>query len=238
MPNWLQFGEQKPPKKEDGVIEITPESLQKTFTDKTTELESKLTALGTAIEDHPTLKAMQEFLDTTKANRKKAADDAAAAAAANDGQRFDSLDQTTREYVDKTLRPIAQATLYQQGTEMRRNIFEDEEAFPYYVGALKSKIDALLDAQPADARANPDIIRNVYKIVIYDNNKEIAENKHKSRLSSASASGTGTGAPGTGDKAAMPVLTEQMKSVAKAMGMTEQEYAASMKELQEAGEYA
>lgn len=245
MPNWLSFraaGSEEPPagapKKDDKVVEITPESLAKSMSDNKTELETKLTDLGSRIDNHPTLAAMKEFLDNQKTQRDAAARRQQEEQQNNNAQRFESMDQTTREYVDQTLGPIAQATLMQQGSELRRNIFEDAEAFPYYTGALKSKIDALLDAQPPSSRANPDIIRNVYKIVIYDNQKEIAENKFKSRFSSASESGTGTGGPNAGDKAALPVLTQQMKAVARSMGMSEAEYATSMKELVDAGEYA
>lgn len=239
MANWLDFGKQKPGEnKDDKVLEITPESINKSITENKTELEGKLKDLGESINNHPTLKAMQDFLEEQKTAREAAIARQRQKQQEDENKNFEGMDQTTREYVDQTLRPIAQATLMQQGNEMRRNIFDDAEAFPYYTGTLKSKIDALLDAQPLEQRANPEIIRNVYKIVIYDNEKEIKEDKHKSRLSSASAAGTGTGMPGSGDKTAMPVLTDQMKSVAKAMGMSPEDYATSMKELQEAGEYA
>ena len=237
MANWLDFNK-KPDNKDDKVTEITPESINKSLTDTKTELDKKLSDLGESINNHPTLLAMKEFLDS----QKTAADDAAARAEAarqsNDGKKFDDMDQTTREYVDKTLRPIAQATLYQQGTEMRRNIFENEDEFPYYAGSIRAQVDEMLDKQPAEQRANPEIIRNVYKIVVYNNDKEIKDNKIKSRLSSSSSSGTGTGMSSDADKAAMPVLTDQMKKVARDMGMTDADYAKSMKELQEAGEYA
>lgn len=239
MPTWLEFGKAKPAEnKDDKTPEITPESINKSITDNKTELEGKLAALGESINNHPTLLAMKDFLDGQKTASERAEAARAAAAANEGGKKFEGLDQTTREYVNETFRPIAQATLLNQGNEMRRTIFEDQEAFPYYTGVLKAKIDAMLDAQNLESRANPDVIRNVYKIVIYDNEKDIKEDKIKSRLSSASSSGTGTGAPGTGDKAAMPVLTDQMKSVARAMGMSDADYATSMKELQDAGQYA
>lgn len=246
MPNWLNLrgagGSDTPPERKpetkEGVVEITPESINKSLTDTKTELEGRLTALGKSIDDHPTLKAMQIFLDEQKAAKDAIARRAAETNRQQNDQRFENVDQTTREYVNETMKPYAEAAIYQQGNEMRRTIFEDAEAFPYYIGTLKSKVDALLDAQPAVQRANPDVIRNVYKIVVFDHQKEITEDKIKSRLSSASSAGTGTGAPGTGDKGAMPVLTQQMKSVAKAMGMSEADYATAMKELQESGEYA
>lgn len=240
MANWLDFsGRNKPGEnKDDKVIEITPESINKSLVDNKAELEGKLAELGESINNHPTLLAMKEFLD-----KQKTASDAAAQRQQQQQQtdhqkQYENVDDTTRSYINETLRPIAQATLMQQGNEMRRSIFDDEEAFPFYIGGLKAKIDALLDAQPLEQRANPEIIRNVYKIVVFDNDKDIKENKIKSRLASASNAGTGTGMSGTGDKAAMPVLTDQMKSVAKAMGMTDAEYATSMKELQDAGQYA
>jgi hypothetical protein len=235
MPNWLDMGRQK--KDEDAVPEITPQKLNETIAANKTELETKLTELGSRIEEHPTLKAMQEFLDNQKAIKAEAARKVQEQAQLNNDAQFENVDQTTREYIAQTMKPFAQATLMQQGSELRRSIFEDAEAFPYYTGALKAKIDALLDSQPVESRANPDIIRNVYKIVVFDSQKEIAEDKHKSRMSSASAAGNGTGAPNVNDKTGMPVLTQQMKSVAKSMGMTEQEYATAMKELQESGEY-
>jgi len=239
MPNWLDFGKPKPgDNKDDKVIEITPESINKSINDNKTEFEKKLTDLGDSINNHPTLLAMKDFLDAQKTASEQAAARRAAESRQQGEKKFEGMDDTTREYVNETLRPIAQATLMQQGNEMRRSIFDDEEAFPFYTGGLKAKIDALLDAQPLEQRANPEIIRNVYKIVVFDNEKDIKENKIKSRLTSASNAGTGTGAPGSGDKTAMPVLTAQMQSVAKAMGMSDAEYAASMKELQDAGQYA
>jgi hypothetical protein len=247
MPNWLNLRgagggdeppERKPENKDDKLKEITPQAINDSLTATKTELEKKLSDLGESINQHPTLLAMQEFLDGQKAAREAQARKAANDAANANNSRFENVDQTTREYVDQTMRPIAEAALFQQGNEQRRTIFEDAEAFPYYVGTLKSKIDALLDAQPAPQRANPDVIRNVYKIVVFDHQKEISEDKIKSRLSSVSTAASGTGAPGTGDKSAMPVLTQQMKNVARSMGMTEAEYATAMKELQETGEYA
>lgn len=236
MPNWLNVGGNKKP--DDGVIEITPESLNKTLTEQKTELEGKLTELGSRIDNHPTLAAMQVYLDEQRASREAAARKQNEQQVANQNAQFNEIDPTMRQYVDQSLKPIADAALWQQGTELRRNIFDNAEAFPYYNGSLKEKVDALLDSQPAAQRANPDVIRNVYKIVFFDNQKEIDEGKHKSRLASASTSGSGTGMPNQAGEGGMPVLTQQMKSVAKAMGMSEADYATAMKELQDAGEYA
>jgi hypothetical protein len=247
MPNWLNLRgagggdetpERKPINKDDKLNEITPESINKSLTDTKTDLEKKLADLGESINQHPTLLAMQEFLDGQKANKDAAARKAANDAANANNSRFENVDQTTREYVNETMKPYAEAAIYQQGNEQRRTIFEDAEAFPYYTGTLKSKVDALLDAQPPVQRANPDVIRNVYKIVVFDHQKEISEDKIKSRLSSASTPTTGAGTSSSGDKGALPVLTQQMKSVARSMGMSEADYATAMKELQETGEYA
>lgn len=246
MPNWLNLrgaggGENPPerkPNSQERVVEITPESIDKSLTATRTDLEKKLADLGESINQHPTLLAMQTFLDEQKANKDAAARRVAETNRQQNDQRFETVDQTTREFVTETMKPYAEAAIYQQGNEMRRTIFEDAEAFPYYTGTLKSKVDALLDAQPAVSRANPDVIRNVYKIVVFDHQKDISEDKIKSRLSSASTASTGVGVPGAGDKGAMPVLTQQMKSVAKSMGMSEADYATAMKELQETGEYA
>lgn len=236
MPNWLQMGTTKKP--DDGVVEITPQQLSETLTTTKTELETRLTNLGKSIEEHPTLLAMKKFLDDQQASREEAARRAAETQQQTTQQQFSEIDPTMRQYVDASLKPIADAAIWQQGNEIRRSIFDNAEAYPYYSGVLKDKIDTMLDAQPASQRANPDVIRNVYKIVSYDHQKEIDEGKHKSRMSSSSSSGTGTGAPGGNTKGELPVLTAQMKSVAKAMGMTEQDYATSMKELVDAGEYA
>jgi hypothetical protein len=247
MPNWLNLrgagGSDAPPErqaanKDDKLNEITPESINKSLTETKTELEARFTALGESIDNHPTLKAMQTFLDEQKAAKDAAARRASDQSRQQNDQRFENVDQTTREYVNETMKPYAEAAIYQQGNEQRRTIFEDAEAFPYYTGTLKSKVDALLDAQPPVQRANPDVIRNVYKIVVFDHQKEISEDKIKSRLSSASTPTTGAGTSSAGDKGALPVLTQQMKSVARSMGMSEADYATAMKELQETGEYA
>jgi hypothetical protein len=246
MPNWLNLrgaggGDETPerkPKPNEGVVEITPESINKSLTDTKTDLEKKLADLGESINQHPTLLAMQTFLDEQKTARDAAARRASETNRQQNDQRFENVDQTTREYVNETMKPYAEAAIYQQGNEQRRTIFEDAEAFPYYTGTLKSKVDALLDAQPPVQRANPDVIRNVYKIVVFDHQKEISEDKIKSRLSSASTPTTGAGTSSAGDKGALPVLTQQMKSVARSMGMSEADYATAMKELQETGEYA
>lgn len=234
MPNWLNMGT---PKKEDQVPEITPEKVNENINAVKTDLEARLAALGSSIEEHPTLKAMQSFLDEQRTLKENAERARLAEQQRNNVQQFENVDEATRGYIDSTIKPIADAALWQQGNELRRSIFDNVEQYPYYTGALKDEIDAMIDKQPATIRANADAIRNVYKIVVFDHQKEIEENKHKSRLSSASAAASGTGAPGTKAGGETPVLTLQMKHVAAKMGMSEAEYATAMKELQDAGEY-
>lgn len=237
MATWFQTAEEKK-KKEDEVPEVTPKAISESLTKTKTELEAKFASLEGKIDNHPTLKAMDDFLKIEREKAEAAQAQRQQQVQQQSDQQFENMDQTTRAYIDRTMTPLATATLMQQGNEMRRNIFEDAEAFPYYSGVLKSKIDTMLDAQPPSQRANPEVIRNVYKIVIFDNDKEIKENKVKSRLSSASSSGTGNGMSGDADPKALPVLTDQMKRVAQGMGMTAEQYAGAMKELQDAGEYA
>lgn len=231
---WLQRHE---PAKPEGVVELTPEKINENVNAVKTDLEKKLTDLGESINNHPTLLAMKEFLDGQKSGEDERAAAAARAAEEARNRGFENLDPAARQYVDTQLQPIAKAALWQQGNEARRTIFEDQEAFPMYTGAIKAKVDEYLDKQSPEGRANPEVIRNVYKIVCHDNQAEINEGKHKSRLASAVNPGTGTGSQGTRDTNALPVLNAQEKQVARSMGMKEEEYAAAKKELEESGEY-
>jgi hypothetical protein len=236
MPTWLNIGGKPVENKDDKVTEITPESINKSLTETKTELETKLNALGSKIDEHPTLKAMQEFLDGQAAARQRAEQQRQQQQQTEHNKQFENVDDATRNYINETMRPLAVATLLQQGNEQRRQIFDNEEEFPYYTGPVRAKVDALLDAQSPEQRANPEVIRNAYKLVVFDHQKDISENKIKSRFASASSSGTGTGAP-TGDGGSKtPILTQQMKEVAAKMGMKPEEYASAMQELQLTGE--
>jgi hypothetical protein len=236
MPNWLQMGGVKSKTEGDQVPEVTPETINKAITEQKTEFQTKLDALGSKIDEHPTLKAMQTFLDEQTAARQRVEQQRQQQQQTEHNKQFENVDDATRNYVSETLRPLAIATLLQQGNEQRRSIFDNEEEFPYYTGAVRGKIDALLDAQSPEQRANPEVIRNAYKLIVFDFQKDIAENKIKSRFSSASSSGTGTGAPAGDGGSKTPVLTQQMKEVAAKMGMKPEEYATAMQELQLTGE--
>jgi type II secretory pathway pseudopilin PulG len=240
MAKWLDFSG-KPEK--EGVPEITPDSLKADITSTKTDLEKKLADLGDQINNHPALKAMQTFIDTQNAAEAARQQQQQSQQQQQQQQQVDDqfkeVDATTQAYIQHTMKPFADNALYQQGSEMRRSIFEDQEAFPYYTGAIKAEIDAMLDKQPLATRANADAIRNTYAIICFNKQKEINENKHRSRMSSASSAGTGTGAPsGNADPTALPTLTQDMQLVAKKMGMTNEQYAQAMKELQSTGEYA
>lgn len=236
MANWLNFGEKKPESKDDQLVELTPAKLKEQMENDKKELTQKIDGIATQITENPTMKAMQEFLDAQRAATERQQQQVQQQQQQNQNKQFENMDETTRQYIDHTLKPVNDSLLWQQGNELRRSIFDNVEVYPMYAGTIKDEVDQMLDKQPVNMRANADVIRNTYAIVCFNHQKEIAENKHKSRLASASTSGNGTGAP-SGKSANEPItLDANQKLAAARFGMSEADYAKSVQELQETGQ--
>lgn len=235
--SWLTRNMGKP----EGVTEITPEVLDDRF--KTFEtaiakaVDDKLATVFEKIGDAPAIKRINDYISGEEEAEKAARERAAAELAARTTPKFENVDAETRQFVQTQIAPIANAALLNAAMEQRRVIFEDAEQFPYYTGAVKAKIDEMLDKQPLDSRGNPEIIRNAYKLVVFDHQKDINDQKIKSRISNSVGSSSGTGGPNTGNADPVATLTPEMRTVAQKLGISDADYAAAQQELRRTGQY-
>jgi type II secretory pathway pseudopilin PulG len=80
---------------------------------------------------------------------------------------------------------------------VRREVFEDQEKFPYYHGDIKREVDSLIASQAVDFRTNPQNIENCYNTILGKHTKDIVEGKLKTRF--AQSTSTTRSKSGTGD---------------------------------------
>lgn len=144
----------------------------------------------------------------------------------------ENMDDHTRTYVDRQFEVLNRTAQQTSARELRRSIFEDAENYEYYTGDVKRKVDEMLDREPLQAQNTPDVIRNAYKVVVFEHMKDIQDKKLRSRLSSVSAP---VSTPGQSqvDPNALPELTDEEKLYAGKMGIKLEDWAKSKKEYAE-----
>ena len=102
----------------------------------------------------------------------------------------------------------------------------------YYYGDIKNKVDAMIDAQSVNVRTDPNVIRNCFKLVMYDHQKDIADGKIKARNTGAIFESNGTGAHSGNDKGEdNESWTADEERAAGHMGLTKKDWITSRKEL-------
>jgi hypothetical protein len=191
---------------------------------KVSTMEAKLTELTSMFQ--------QDL--TARQKREKDATDAAAAAAraAKQPELDDELEalllSNPRLAIQRATADQANAIKLIHAGNVKRDVFDDGDKFPYYVGDMKREIDALLVQQPADFQCNPVNIENTYHTVLGRHTKELVEGKVKSRFAGSQGSGgTSSGSAGsssTGEGDRKPELTDDIRRAAKQVGIKAEDY--------------
>ena len=138
-----------------------------------------------------------------------------------------------KKAIEKATEKHSVAIMTLRADNLKREIFEDAEKFPYYTGDIKAKIDQLLDGQSLAAKNDRGVIENTYYSIVGRHEAEIRENKLKTRFASPESNRGNAGGNQTnpGDSRT-PEITDEIKRIAKMFDMKPEEYA---KQLQEEG---
>lgn len=229
-------GEASQPK----AFTLTDEHYNRIADDVAKRLEGKQgEAVSAALLENPILKRLNDSMDAAEANRRKQQTAQGAQAHQAEEQQFaeayNELDQNTQRVLDTRFQQLTDRSLRVEAREVRRSVFEDVENYPYYTGDLKKKVDDILDLEPLGSQANPNVVKNAYKVVLADHITELQQNKLRSRLSSASGS-SAAASLASSDPNALPELSTDEKNYAEKMGIDPKEWAKSKKEMLESGE--
>jgi hypothetical protein len=209
-----------------------PDDLVKKI-EKGAEATVKLDKIEQMLEDQ---KSVQEA--ATKAAKDKADAEAAAARKKAEETNQGTLDEQvealmlegrTKEAIELATKgktdALANVIMTTRADQIKREVFEDGDKFKYYHGPLKTEIDSLLEKQPLAFRQDPANIENVYNTIVGKHHGEIVEGKIKSRFAGGSGSGHTNTSGGAGDEKEPPVITDDVRKVAKTFGMKPEEYA-------------
>lgn len=241
MPNWLDFLKKKE-ESDDPKVKEQAELELKNITDGHKKVETIETELKTMKESQEKdSKRLNTFLDEQEAaKRRRIADEAARKAAEkkeSDEKDMDDLwltdpKEAARRTFEDQSKGLVEATINNQSQTLRRQIFDDNpNEYEYYTKEnpeFKAQVDALIDQQPLNIRSNPEAIKNAYAIIAHRKAQEIKEGKLKSRFAATSTSSTGT--TSSKDKDTI-VLTDLQKKAAKNLGISEEDYGKTAKEM-------
>ena len=217
-------------KKESGEIELNNDAV-------TGIVKPQLAAMKTEFNSSIDTK-LQPVLDFFKQQKEEKAERErqAAAKARKDELETDPTDWITdpESAVDKKIRPLQETIQAQNAIIMRGQTLDKMD---YYASdpIFKNKVDALIDSQPLYLRSNAGIIMAAYKNTFYDMQQDIKDGKIKSQVSLLSNSGGGTGghSGSASDKfTSDDTMSEEEKTYARKLGISEKDWAATRKELE------
>lgn len=213
----------------------------KSIVDSSKKVSDLETGLNEIKEKTKVLDRMTSFLDEQEAlKRRRVAEEAAKKAKETRESEDQELQNLALEdpvkaaelIFERKSQPLTEALINTQSLNLRKNIFEDGgDKFEYYTNAnadFKSKVDAVIDNLPLANRTNPTAIKNCYAAVLFDHMQEVKEGKLKSRFAATSTTTSGT--TSTKDKDTV-TLSELQKKAAAALGIKEEDYAKTAKEM-------
>jgi phage I-like protein len=227
---WLQRNRSAEGNQTDD-IEIKPEQFSAALKP---ELDTFRSSIGTEMDTK--LSPILEFINQQKADREAAA---ARAAAAQRTQQQSELEIQPEDYItdpegvmNKRLKPLQDTIAAQSAIIVRDKTLSKMD---YYSSdpTFAAKVDALIDSQPLNLRANASVVMNAYKSVFFDMKDEIASGKIKSQASAANFSNGGTGNhSGKDSESNADVLSAEEKHYAAKLGLTEADWIKSKRELE------
>lgn len=201
----------------------------KTVVETQTATTNTLKTLG------DTIKAMNDRASKEESDRVKAAN-------ANRQQQQQQNTRTPEEeaemmlndpasYIRNTVSAATNLTLLNNAKLMRQETLADK---PYYHGAFKQKVDALIEGEPNLAlRGNTNFILNAYKVILADNMEEITTGKLKqynSMHSFSDASSSGENRSDVNAKPKVEYRDAKSKFAAQMLGLTDDDLIGAAKD--------
>lgn len=204
------------------------------------DTQKKLDAALSLGDDLKKMREQLEGLNSIQAfvsDQKKKQEDAERAAAA--AKARESASQNDEELQNLILTDPAAAIrrgtqdqsvaiLTLRADQIKRDVFEDEDRFPFYTGEVKSEIDKLLAGQNLQARNDPSVVENCYFTIVGKHAREAQEGKLKSRFAASSGSrGTSSTSAGGGKSEENEKLeiNDDIRRAARITGMEPEAYA-------------
>lgn len=232
MPGWFTAKKEKPEEEEEIEIKASKEVKEKldkidTLSTSVDEIKGKFAVLdemGTFLSEQKRLREEAKARQLADANKTK-----------NDktGEEVEQLWlEDPKKAFEMQSQDLRVGMLNAQSMNIRREVFEDEGEFEYYTGDFKKEVDSLIENSLTPSnRIDPASIKNCYYLVLGRKQKEIKENKIKSRFSSmttsSSKSGEGSGKAGDGTI----TLSDEMKQAAAKLGVKPEDYAKNAREM-------
>lgn len=221
-------------KTEDGNLEVTLPDDLKTKLDNSASKED-LGKLQT------TLEALQASIQGINANaaaeaeerRRAAAKRATEEAATHRQQTEEELQElaltdpiaASKRLIQQELSARDNAILLMNAQNIRREMFEDIEKFPFYTGEIKAEVDKLIGAEKPEAQNNRGLIEHAYYSVVGRKSKEIAEGTLKTRFATSEGSRGVTGSvKGSESERGPRRMNDDEKKVARILGFDETSY--------------
>ena len=170
------------------------------------------------------------------ADEKKAREDAAAEAARKAAEQKNGtleeqiealmLEGRTKEAINLATSGQSKAIMTINARQVQREVFEDADRFKYYHGDIKREVDAMLEGQTLEFRANPVNVANTYDLVLGKHTPELLEGKLKTRFAGGSSNTNAGNTGGTGDNDdPSGKIDDEIRKMAKQFGMSGEDYA-------------
>lgn len=229
---WFKTEEQPKPQKSQEEFEIdlakkVSESVTSTLPNTVGEIVKQY------FEQDPTLAELRQTMAASRERAEQQRRQQTEQSTQTEQQRLaearENMDDNTRTYVDRQFELLNRTAQQTSARELRRSIFEDAENYEYYTGDVKRKVDEMLDREPLQSQNSPDVIRNAYKVIVFEHMKDIQDKKLRSRLASVSAP-TAQSGQNQVDPNALPELSAEEKTYASKMGIKLEDWAKSKKE--------
>lgn len=210
---------------EEASVEFKPEEFEARVQKGVKE---HLEAFSTKMAE--TLNPVAEFLRAQKAD-KDAAEATALAAKNKQEQSVDDNDfiLDPQAAIRKMNQPVATLALQLAAKDMRREMLDGKD---YYHGEIKAKIDALLSKQNLNAQNDPSVIENAYKVVVFDNLKDINEGKIKTQTASYNMNGSSSQKSDNDSGEREEDMSAEEKKYASKLGISEADWKKSKRELE------
>lgn len=202
--------------------------------DDITQLGSKFDQLKASLDSINSHFSSEE--EAKKQERERKAREAAATTQTQTEEELNELFLTNPVEAAKRLiasqsSPANQALLLVRADTVKRQLFEDEDKFPYYTGEVKAEIDKLLSNESAQNQNNLAVIEHAYFSTVGRRSKELAEGKLKSRFASSEGNrGTATGNAGGKTEDTIKPLDADGQKVARMLGYDDAAYAKMLHE--------
>jgi len=123
------------------------------------------------------------------------------------------------------------ALLTIRADNLKREVFENAEKFPFYTGEIKEKVDKILDQQTLANKNDRSVVEHAYHSVVGQHYKELSEGKLKSRFATSEGERGSQGKAGEKQDAKQPrKMSEDDKKAARMLGFDEEAYGKMLEE--------